>query len=91
MGSFFASCSDDSANISIAAVTAPEKAMELGIKIPNEEIKVSKKEEVKMETTLIILKPDCMEKGLVGEVISRFCKEESEIIGCKMMTLSENV
>jgi nucleoside-diphosphate kinase len=47
--------------------------------------------EVKMETTLIILKPDCMEKGLVGEVIGRFCKEKFEIVGCKMMTLSENI
>ncbi|MDR1590499.1 MAG: nucleoside-diphosphate kinase [Puniceicoccales bacterium] len=44
-----------------------------------------------METTLIILKPDCMEKGLAGEVIGRFCKEKFEIIGCKMMTLSENI
>ncbi|MDR2372029.1 MAG: nucleoside-diphosphate kinase [Puniceicoccales bacterium] len=46
---------------------------------------------IKMETTLIILKPDCMEKGLAGEVIGRFCKEKFEIVGCKMMTLPENI
>jgi nucleoside-diphosphate kinase len=57
------------------------------------EINTFKKEEkeLKMETTLIILKPDCMEKGLSGEVIGRFCKEKFEIVGCKMISLPETL
>jgi nucleoside-diphosphate kinase len=47
--------------------------------------------EIKMETTLIILKPDCMEKDLAGEVIGRFCKEKFKIVGCKMIKLSEGM
>jgi nucleoside-diphosphate kinase len=47
--------------------------------------------EIKMETTLIILKPDCMENGLSGEVINRFAKANFEIVGCKMMSLSESL
>ncbi len=40
-----------------------------------------------MEKTLIILKPDCMEKGHYGEVLKRFSAEGFEIVGCKMMQL----
>jgi nucleoside-diphosphate kinase len=38
-----------------------------------------------MERTLIILKPDTVQRGLVGEVISRFEKVGLKIVGCKMM------
>lgn len=40
-----------------------------------------------MEETLIILKPDCMEKGIVGEVISRFERAGFEIVAAKIMQL----
>ncbi len=40
-----------------------------------------------MEETLIILKPDCMEKGLVGEVIGRFEKAGFEIVASKVIQL----
>ncbi|MEO0510505.1 MAG: nucleoside-diphosphate kinase [Verrucomicrobiota bacterium] len=40
-----------------------------------------------MEETLIILKPDCMEKRVAGEVISRFEKAGFEIIASKIMQL----
>lgn len=40
-----------------------------------------------MEETLIILKPDCMEKRVAGEVISRFEKAGFEIIASKVMQL----
>lgn len=40
-----------------------------------------------MEETLIILKPDCMEKRLAGEVISRFEKAGFEIVAAKVMQL----
>jgi nucleoside-diphosphate kinase len=40
-----------------------------------------------MEETLIILKPDCMEKRVAGEVISRFEKAGFEIVAAKVMQL----
>lgn len=44
-----------------------------------------------IETTCIILKPDCMEKRLQGEVIRRFNEQGFEIVGCKMDRLSEEI
>jgi nucleoside-diphosphate kinase len=44
-----------------------------------------------METTLILLKPDCVTKGLCGEVLSRFEKAGFRIRGCKMMRLSPEI
>jgi nucleoside-diphosphate kinase len=41
-----------------------------------------------MQKTLIILKPDCMEKHHVGNVIDRFEKGGFAIIGCKMIRLT---
>jgi nucleoside-diphosphate kinase len=40
-----------------------------------------------MEETLIILKPDCLEKRVAGEVISRFEKAGFEIVASKVMQL----
>jgi nucleoside-diphosphate kinase len=40
-----------------------------------------------METTLILLKPDCLIKGHCGEVLQRFEKAGFRICGCKMMRL----
>ena len=40
-----------------------------------------------METTLILLKPDCMKKGHCGDVLQRFEKAGFRIRGCKMMQL----
>lgn len=42
-----------------------------------------------MEKSLIILKPDCMEKNLAGAVLERFGKEGFSIVACKMITLSD--
>jgi len=44
-----------------------------------------------METTLILLKPDCVTKGHVGEVIGRFEKAGFQIRGCKMMQLDSAI
>ena len=41
------------------------------------------------ETTLILLKPDGVEKRLNGEVIRRFESEGFSIRGCKMLQLTE--
>lgn len=42
-----------------------------------------------MQRTLVLIKPDAMQRGVVGEVITRFERKGLKIIGCKMMTLSE--
>ena len=41
-----------------------------------------------METTLIILKPDAVQRGLMGKIISRFEDKGLQIIGAKMMLIS---
>jgi len=43
------------------------------------------------ETTLILLKPDCVAKGLNGEVLKRFEAEGFRIRGCKMMQLTDEL
>jgi len=40
-----------------------------------------------MERTLIILKPDCVQRGLCGAVLSRFEERGFAIAGMKMVTL----
>jgi len=44
-----------------------------------------------MEETLIILKPDCIEKRAVGEVISRFEQAGFEIVAAKIMQLNSPI
>lgn len=44
-----------------------------------------------LETTLILFKPDCVQKGHVGEVLKRFEGEGFKVRGLKMMNLSEEV
>lgn len=41
-----------------------------------------------METTLIMLKPDTLQRGLIGELISRFERKGLQVIGIKMARLS---
>ncbi len=42
-----------------------------------------------MERTLIILKPDALQRNLLGEILRRFELKGLKIIGVKMMTLSD--
>ncbi|HAV12903.1 MAG TPA: nucleoside-diphosphate kinase [Opitutae bacterium] len=44
-----------------------------------------------MEQTLIILKPDCMEKRIAGEVITRFEKAGFKIVASKVMSLDSEI
>ncbi|MCT4607280.1 MAG: nucleoside-diphosphate kinase [Marinisporobacter sp.] len=37
-----------------------------------------------MEKTLVIIKPDGVERGLIGEIISRYEKKGLKIVACKM-------
>lgn len=41
-----------------------------------------------MEKTLIILKPDAVQRGIVGEIITRIEKVGLKIVGCKMLAPS---
>lgn len=41
------------------------------------------------ERTLIILKPDCVQRGLVGEVISRFENKGLKIVAMKFSTITQ--
>ncbi|KNY26198.1 nucleoside-diphosphate kinase [Pseudobacteroides cellulosolvens] len=41
-----------------------------------------------MERTLVILKPDAVERKLIGEIITRFEKRNLEIINMKMTKIS---
>jgi nucleoside-diphosphate kinase len=44
-----------------------------------------------METSLILLKPDCVTKGHCGDVLQRFEKAGFRIRGCKMMKLGNDI
>ena len=44
-----------------------------------------------MEKTFIILKPDCMEKGLAGQVLQRFESEGFSIVATKMVQLESSI
>lgn len=43
------------------------------------------------EKSLIIIKPDAVQRNLVGEVISRFEKKGLKIIGMKMMSIEDTL
>ena len=44
-----------------------------------------------METTLIILKPDAVQRGLMGRIVSRFEDKGLQIVGCKLMQISQQL
>jgi len=41
-----------------------------------------------METTLIILKPDAVQRGLMGRIITRFEDKGIQVVGAKFMQIS---
>ncbi len=41
-----------------------------------------------METTLIILKPDAVQRGLIGAITSRFEQKGLQVVGMKLMKIS---
>src|SRR5262245_2924341 len=45
----------------------------------------------KEEKTLIILKPDAVHRGLLGEIVTRFERKGLKIIGMKMIALEDAV
>lgn len=42
-----------------------------------------------MERTLVIVKPDAMQRGLVGEIVSRFERRGLRIVGMKAIQIDE--
>ncbi|HVM40523.1 MAG TPA: nucleoside-diphosphate kinase [Acidimicrobiia bacterium] len=42
-----------------------------------------------MERTLVLCKPDAVERGLVGEIISRFERKQLRIVAMRMLTVDE--
>lgn len=44
-----------------------------------------------METTLIIFKPDAVQRGLMGRIMSRFEDKGLQIVGCKLLQISQDL
>jgi nucleoside-diphosphate kinase len=44
-----------------------------------------------MERTLIILKPDAVQRGLVGEIVTRFEMKGIQIVGAKFMKIAPSL
>ena len=44
-----------------------------------------------MQRTLVLLKPDAIQRGLVGEITARFERKGLKLVGLKMMSLDEAV
>jgi nucleoside-diphosphate kinase len=44
-----------------------------------------------MDTTLIILKPDAVQRGLIGRIIGRFEDKGFQVVGAKLMRISEEL
>jgi nucleoside-diphosphate kinase len=42
-----------------------------------------------MERTLVLVKPDAIQRGLMGQIVSRFEQKGLKMVGCKMMGLDE--
>ena len=41
------------------------------------------------DRTLVLCKPDCVERGLVGEVIARIERKQLKLVACELRTLDE--
>lgn len=44
-----------------------------------------------MERTLVLVKPDGIQRGLIGEVVKRFERKGLKLVGIKMMSLDEAI
>lgn len=44
-----------------------------------------------METTLIILKPDAVQRGLMGRILARFEDKGLHVVGCKLMQITQQL
>ncbi len=44
-----------------------------------------------MDRTIVLVKPDGLQRGLVGEIIHRFERKGLKLVGIKMLTLTDEV
>lgn len=44
-----------------------------------------------METTLIIFKPDAVQRGLMGQILTRFENKGLKVVGAKLMQISQEL
>jgi nucleoside-diphosphate kinase len=44
-----------------------------------------------MERTLVLIKPDALQRDLIGEIITRLERKGLKLVGIKMMTLSDDL
>ena len=44
-----------------------------------------------MQKSLVLLKPDCIQKGYIGEVLSRFEKKWLKVVAMKMIEMSDEL
>jgi len=44
-----------------------------------------------MQRTVVLLKPDTLQRGLVGEIIHRFERKGLKLVGLKMMAISDAI
>jgi nucleoside-diphosphate kinase len=44
-----------------------------------------------MEKTVVLVKPDGLQRGLVGEIISRFERKGLKLLGMKMMVMDDKI
>lgn len=44
-----------------------------------------------MEKTLILLKPDAVQKSIIGQIIARFEQKWYKVVGLKMMNMTEDL
>ena len=44
-----------------------------------------------MEKTLVLIKPDGIQRGLIGEIVSRFEKKGLKVVGIKMLRLDDQI
>ena len=45
----------------------------------------------RMEQTVVLVKPDALQRGLTGEIISRFDRKGLKLVGIKMMHLTDEI
>ena len=46
---------------------------------------------MKQEKTLVVLKPDAVKRGLIGEIIKRFERVGLKLVACKMLQVSKEL
>ena len=44
-----------------------------------------------MEKTFLMVKPDGVQRGLIGDIVSRFEKKGLQLVGSKLMSISDEL